>query len=109
METRTPADELLSSVISSPSAKEDLETVWKCLGKSTSLNPTLASFRDIDKATETLSVLHGTNNAVDYLVYGNAHEHAGQEAYFDVAGYITSLTLPSHRMSNRSNIFLWLL
>lgn len=61
----------------------------------------LGEFTDMDTIRDTMSVFHGTDNAIDYLVYKEGHERAGEEVCFQIAGYITSFALPCHGLARR--------
>lgn len=101
MDNRTPPDELLAMTITTERSREDLISVYDCLRQYPQENPLLCAFDDLDVVRDQLCVLHGTDNAIDYLVFNEQHPNAGQEAFFDVAGYIVSFNLPGSSLSQR--------
>lgn len=102
MDNAAPADELLTHILASKQARNDLEDVLLSLRTTQHMsNPPLSAFHDQDAIRDTITVLHGANQSVDYLVYQNGHERAGEEVRFDVAGYLASFSLPCHGLSQR--------
>lgn len=101
MEDRTPSDDLLTLAVTSRSAAETLAHFNNRRDHLQSENPPLRMYQDVDTVRSHLTVLHGTDNTVDYIVYNDDHANSGQEAYFDVLGYMVSFNLPGNCMSQR--------
>lgn len=101
MEESKPSDDLLTLAISSRTATENLASASKRHDRLHSENPLLQVYQDMDAVRSHLTVLHGTDNRVDYIVYNDDHPSGGQEVYFDVLGYVVSFNLPGNCMSQR--------
>lgn len=101
MENRTPSDDLLTLAISSRTATENLASTNNMHERLHSDNPLLRVYQDVDTIRSHLTVLHGTDDIVDYIVYNDDHPNSGQEVYFDVLGYLVSFNLPGNCMSQR--------
>lgn len=101
MEDRAPSDDLLTLAVTSRSAVETLAHFNERRERLHSENPPLHRYQDVDSVRSDLTVLHGTDNTIDYIVYNDDHPHSGQEVYFDVLGYVVSFNLPGNCMSQR--------
>lgn len=101
MDETTPSDDLLTLAISSRTATENLASMNRRHGHLQSDNPLLQVYQDVDAIRSHLTVLHGTDDVVDYIVYNDDHPASGQEAHFDVLGYVVSFNLPGNYMSQR--------
>lgn len=101
MDESTPSDDLLTLAISSRTATENLAFMNRRHAHLQSDNPLLQIYQDVDTVRSHLTVLHGTDNVVDYIVYDDDHPSRGQEAHFDVLGYMVSFNLPGNCMSQR--------
>lgn len=102
MDNQPPADELLAMTITTERSKRDLISVYECMHGFPQENPALSTFSDLDTIRDQITVLHGTDNAIDYLVFNEEHPDSGKEVFFDVAGYIVSFNLPGSSISKRS-------
>lgn len=101
MDDSASTEELLASLLKSEQATSDIANVYRCLSKFPREDPTLASFRDVENVRKTVTVMHGQDNSVDYLVYNDDHKRAGHEVCFQVAGYIASFDVPRHGLWER--------
>lgn len=102
MDNAAPADELLTHILASKQAHNDLEDVLLALQATQHIdNPSLSAFHTLDTIRDTITVLHGESEGIDYLVYKEGHKKEGEEVRFDVAGYVASFSLPCHGLSQR--------
>lgn len=101
MDNQAPPDELLALAITTETSANRLRDVYENMRNQQDGNPLLATYHDFDRIRQDIRVLHGTDNEVDYLVYADNHPLAGQEVYFDLAGYICSFNLPGNTISTR--------
>lgn len=109
MDNRASPDELLSTVLSAPTAKSDLSTVWDCMETYRSNNPLLSDFTEINQVKAIASVLNADDGTA-HLVYRDDYQGPAKprsEIVFDVTGYLISFNLPGQGFPQRYvSIFL---
>lgn len=109
MDNRSSPDELLGTVLSAPSAKSELSTVWRCMENYRSSNLLLSDFTDVQKIRKLASVLNADDGTV-HLVYRDDYKgpaKPGSEIIFDVAGYLVSFNLPGQGFPQRYVSFIF--